>query len=36
MIPPATGGTDDPNSSTLNPNEHRKLEMGKATFPLIF
>ena len=29
IIPPATGGTDDPNSSSLNPNEHKKLGMGK-------
>ena len=23
MIPPATGGTDDPNLSGLNPNKHK-------------
>jgi hypothetical protein len=29
MIPPATGGTDDPNSFSLNPDKHKKLGMGK-------
>ncbi len=29
MVPPATGGTDDPNSSS--PNQHKKL--GAASFP---
>ncbi len=29
MIPPATGGTDDPNSSGPNPNDRAKMEMGK-------
>ena len=39
MIPPATGGTDDPNSSTLNPNEHGKMGTGKdyadKSFPVV-
>jgi hypothetical protein len=29
MVPPATGGTDDPNSFGPNPNEPSTLEMGK-------
>jgi len=32
MIPPATGGTDDPNPSSLNPNDHKKLRVGKNGF----
>jgi hypothetical protein len=28
MIPPATGGTDDPNSSSLNPNEFNTAGVG--------
>ena len=29
MVPPAMGGTDDPNSFSLNPNKHEDRSVGK-------